>query len=94
MCIRDSVYSTWKGPIIRAGNYALHPEAAARDVNADERTLIAYGRFFIANPDLVDRLEKGLPLNEYNRELLYAMTDKGYIDYSTYGQALTLGWGN
>ena len=90
----DVVYSIWKGPIIRAGNYALHPEAAARDVSVDERTLIAYGRFFIANPDLVDRLEKGLPLNEYNRELFYAMTDKGYTDYPTYEQVLALSWGN
>lgn len=89
----DFVYSIWKGPIIRAGNYALHPEAAARDVGVDERTLIGYGRFFISNPDLVDRVEKGLPLNKYNRDLFYAMTDKGYTDYPTYDEAIKLGWG-
>ena len=87
----DFVYSIWKGPIIRAGNLAMHPEAV-KDMVKDGRTLIAYGRYFIANPDLVDRLEKGLPLNKYDRSTFYASTDKGYIDYPTYEEAVKLGY--
>ncbi|KAK5780733.1 hypothetical protein RI543_001855 [Arxiozyma heterogenica] len=87
----DFVYSIWKGPVIRAGNLALHPEVV-KELVKDDRTLVAYGRFWIANPDLVERLEKGLPLNKYNRDTFYAMTDKGYIDYPTYEEAVKLGW--
>ncbi|QLL31846.1 hypothetical protein HG536_0C00120 [Torulaspora globosa] len=87
----DFAYSIWKGPIIRAGNLALHPEDVEEMV-ADDRTLIAYGRFFIANPDMVDRIEKGLPLNKYNRETFYSSTKEGYLDYPTYDEAVKLGY--
>ncbi|CCC70459.1 hypothetical protein NCAS_0E03890 [Naumovozyma castellii] len=82
----DFAYSIWKGPIIRAGNLALHPDVASQLVNANDRTLLAYGRYFIANPDLVDRLEQGLPLNKYDRSQFYSMTSEGYIDYPEYGK--------
>lgn len=88
----DFVYSIWKGPIIRAGNLALHPEDV-KEMVRDERTLIGYGRFFISNPDIVDRVEKGLPLNKYVRETFYAMTTEGYTDYPTYAKAIELGYG-
>lgn len=87
----DFAYSIWTGPIIRAGNYALHPELAREHVK-DNRTLIGYGRFFIANPDIVDRLEKGLPLNKYDRDTFYKMSAEGYIDYPTYDEAVKLGY--
>ncbi|QLG72993.1 hypothetical protein HG535_0E00770 [Zygotorulaspora mrakii] len=87
----DFVYSIWKGLIIRAGNLALHPEVV-RDMVENSRTLIGYGRYFISNPDIVDRVEKGLPLNSYDRDTFYAMTDKGYTDYPTYDKAVKLGY--
>ncbi|QLL34120.1 hypothetical protein HG536_0F04460 [Torulaspora globosa] len=87
----DFAYSIWKGPIIRAGGLASHPEEVRKMV-ADGRTLIGYGRFFIANPDMVDRIEKGLPLNKYIRETFYAKTKEGYTDYPTYDEALKLGY--
>ncbi|EDO19585.1 hypothetical protein Kpol_1018p121 [Vanderwaltozyma polyspora DSM 70294] len=87
----DFVYSIWKGPIIRAGNLALHPEAV-KEMVEDDRTLIGYGRYFISNPDIVDRVEKGLPLNKYDRDTFYAMTPKGYLDYPTYDEAIKMGW--
>ena len=87
----DFVYSIWKGPVIRAGNLALYPEVA-KEMVANDKTLIGYGRFWIANPDIVERLEKGLPLNKYDRDTFYAMSDKGYLDYPTYEEAVKLGW--
>ncbi|KAL3228572.1 NADPH dehydrogenase 2 [Nakaseomyces bracarensis] len=87
----DFAYSIWTGPIIRAGNYAIHPEVV-KDVLKDDRTLVAYGRYFISNPDLVNRLEKGLPLNKYNRDTFYTMTAEGYIDYPNYEEAIKMGW--
>ena len=88
----DFVYSIWSGPIIRSGNYALHPEDAAKVIK-DGRTLISYARFFTANPDLPKRIAEGLPLNEYKRDLFLADTEEGYHDFPTYEEALKLGWG-
>lgn len=87
----DFIYSIWKGPVIRVGNYALDPEAAIKD-SQDEQTLIGYGRSFIANPDLVVRLKKGLPLNHYDRNTFYKMSAEGYIDYPTYEEAVKRGY--
>jgi len=43
--------------------------------------LVAYGRPFIANPDLARRLREGGPFNEVNRATLYGGGEKGYTDY-------------
>ncbi|KAL6950251.1 hypothetical protein ACO0QE_000927 [Hanseniaspora vineae] len=80
----DFVYSIWKGVIIRSGEYALKNKQGLKDVDANNRTMLAYGRFFISNPDLIDRLEKGLPLNAYDRSTFYSPGPKGYTDYPTY----------
>lgn len=82
----DFIYTVWKGNVIRAGNYALHPDIAQRDLERPN-TLIAYGRLFIANPDLPKRLRDGLRLNAYDRNSFYA-TPHGYTDYPTYEEAV------
>jgi N-ethylmaleimide reductase len=43
--------------------------------------LVAFGRPFIANPDLVERLKTGAPLAEIDRTTVYASGPKGYSDY-------------
>lgn len=87
----DFVFSIWKGAIIRSGNLTLHPEIVKKMVEND-RTLIAYGRFWISNPDLPDRLEGGLPLNKYNRHTFFGRTAEGLTDYPTYSEAVALGY--
>lgn len=69
----------FKGRYIANNGYdlALAREALRRNF-AD---LIAFGRPFIANPDLVDRLRIGAPLNELDRHTLYGGSAKGYTDY-------------
>jgi N-ethylmaleimide reductase len=42
---------------------------------------VAFGRPFIANPDLVRRLETGAPLADADPTTFYGGTDHGYIDY-------------
>jgi N-ethylmaleimide reductase len=56
---------------------ALALEARRRDA-AD---LISFGRLFIANPDLVERLRTGAPLNVPNRETFFGGGAAGYTDY-------------
>jgi 2,4-dienoyl-CoA reductase-like NADH-dependent reductase (Old Yellow Enzyme family) len=45
--------------------------------------LIAFGRPFIANPDLVERLKSGAPLAQLNPATLYGGGAEGYTDYPT-----------
>jgi N-ethylmaleimide reductase len=49
--------------------------------------LICFGRPFIANPDLVDRLRRGAPLAQPDRKTFYAGGAPGYTDYPTLGAA-------
>jgi N-ethylmaleimide reductase len=49
--------------------------------------LVAYGRPFIANPDLVERLRTGAPLNPADKSTFYGGGAKGYTDYPTLDEA-------
>ena len=62
----------WRGTLI--GNGAYTPDAAASHIAAGAYDLIAFGRLFIANPDLVDRIAARAPLKEYSRPLLDLLT--------------------
>src|SRR5882672_10876862 len=53
-------------------------EAAVRDGDAD---LVAFGRHFLANPDLPKRIRLGLALNAYDRDTFYTFDARGYTDY-------------
>jgi len=44
---------------------------------------VAYGKAWIANPDLVERIRLGAPLNEANAETFYQGGEQGYLDYPT-----------
>ena len=46
--------------------------------------LVAFGRLFIANPDLPKRIKLRLPLNEYDRSTFYTEGPRGYTDYPFY----------
>jgi N-ethylmaleimide reductase len=43
--------------------------------------LIAFGKPFISNPDLVERLKKGIPLSVWDKATFYGGGAKGYTDY-------------
>ncbi len=46
--------------------------------------MVAYGKLFIANPDLPERLAKNLPLNTPDQATFYGGDEKGYTDYPKY----------
>jgi N-ethylmaleimide reductase len=52
-------------------------------LDANAADLIAFGKPFISNPDLVERLKRAAPLNELDRATLYGGGEKGYTDYPT-----------
>lgn len=72
----------YPGTIIAAGGFkGAGAEAILRAGDAD---LVAFGRDFIANPDLPERLRHGLPLNPYDRETFFGGSEVGYTDYPFY----------
>ena len=79
---RKDVRDTFSGRIIYAGRYTA--ERGARILEAGLADLIAFGRPFIANPDLPDRIANGWPLNAVDASTMYGGTEKGYIDYPAY----------
>ena len=72
----------FRGPLIAAGGF--EPETAEATVTKGDSSLIAFGRHFIANPDLPKRIELGLPLNAYDRSTFYGFEARGYTDYPAY----------
>ncbi|KAI3464309.1 hypothetical protein Pfo_020972 [Paulownia fortunei] len=70
----------FKGTFIAAGGYDR--EDGNRAVAENRADLIAYGRHFLANPDLPKRFKLNAPLNKYNRETFYVPDPViGYTDY-------------
>jgi N-ethylmaleimide reductase len=75
----------FRGPVIAAGGF--EPDTAEAAVANGDASLIAFGRHFIANPDLPKRIELGLPFTPYDRSTFYAFDAHGYTDYPTYAAA-------
>ncbi|EDO14776.1 hypothetical protein Kpol_370p4 [Vanderwaltozyma polyspora DSM 70294] len=84
----DFIYSIWKGIVIRCGNLIYNSNEAKMYLEKHKNTLIAYGKYFISNPDLVTRLEKKLLLNKFDESTFYTSNSKGYTDYLTYEEEM------
>lgn len=79
--IAPSMRAAFDGPCILNGGYDARTGAAA--LSAGEADLIAYGRHFLANPDLVERFRRGTALNGPDHSTFYTDGPRGYIDYPT-----------
>jgi N-ethylmaleimide reductase len=62
-------------------NESFDQAKAAAALAADEADAVAFGRAFIANPDLVRRYREGLALSQFNHRSLYTAGAEGYADY-------------
>jgi N-ethylmaleimide reductase len=62
-------------------------DLATRVLAEGAADLIAFGKPFISNPDLVERLKKGAPLNPFDKATFYGGGAKGYTDYPALGAA-------
>lgn len=82
---RRAVRETFRGRILYAGRYTA--ERGARLLESGLADLIAFGRPFIANPDLPARIANGWPLNEVDAATLYGGTEKGFTDYPVYSES-------
>ncbi|WP_299579548.1 alkene reductase [uncultured Microbulbifer sp.] len=78
----QEVRETFSGRIMYAGKYS--PEKALRVMQAGNGDIFGFGRPFIANPDLPERIRNEWPLNPVDPNTMYGGTDKGYTDYPPY----------
>ncbi|MBM9400031.1 alkene reductase [Gluconacetobacter azotocaptans] len=69
------------GPLITAGGYTTRMGIDA--IAAGLADAVAFGRMFIANPDLPERIRAGAPLNPFDRSTAYGGDAHGYTDYPT-----------
>ncbi|MCL1145483.1 alkene reductase [Shewanella marinintestina] len=79
---RIALRKAYSGTIIVAGRYdVIRAEEMMANGYAD---LVAFGRAFIANPDLPSRLQQQLPLADFDKGPLFGGGAAGYTDYSNY----------
>ncbi|WP_067732576.1 alkene reductase [Novosphingobium naphthalenivorans] len=71
--------SCWQGPLIL--NESITLERAKTLISGKTADAVSFGRPFIANPDLVLRFRKGLPLAEFDPNTLYSPGPEGYVTY-------------
>lgn len=69
----------FQGPLISAGAYT--PESGANALENEQADAVTFGRLFIANPDLVERVRLGASLNTPDRTSFYGGDSHGYTDY-------------
>mgnify|MGYP002040360451 CR=1 FL=1 len=79
---RHALRQTYKGRVIVAGKYDAG--RAERILNQGLADLVAFGRPFVANPDLPARYAAKLPLAELDSQSLFGGDARGYTDYGVY----------
>ncbi len=79
--MKDALRTAFGSTLLLSGGYdAARAEA---DLEAGKGELVAFGRMFLANPDLVKRTLLGAELNEPDHNTFYTPGEKGYNDYPT-----------
>lgn len=68
-------------------NNGYDRDMAQEAVASGRADIVAFGRAFISNPDLVERLRRGAPLNAWDKTTFYGGGEHGYIDYPALEQA-------
>ena len=88
VCARESLKEPRLGPALKkafggvfVANEGFTQETAEAALAADEADAVAFGKLFIANPDLPDRFRIGAPLNSWNSQTFYSDGPEGYTDY-------------
>lgn len=75
----------YQGTLITNGR--LSPEEAEGYLARGEADAVAFGKLYIANPDLPERIRQGGPYNTPDETTFYSSGPRGYTDYPALGQA-------
>jgi N-ethylmaleimide reductase len=71
--------------LISTGGYT--PQSGEHVLETHCADLIGFGRLYIANPDLAERVRVAAPLNQPDRTTFYTPSDHGYLDYPSLAAA-------
>jgi N-ethylmaleimide reductase len=78
--ISPQIREAFTGPLVLNSDYRTVDEAQAA-IDSGVADAIAFGRTFISNPDLPERLRTGAPLAQDNMKTWYSQGPEGYVDY-------------
>jgi N-ethylmaleimide reductase len=81
----EGLRRSFRGAYVANNGYSR--EMAAEAISSGRADLVAFGRLFIANPDLVERFRLNAPLNEPDRATFYGGDIQGYTDYPNLNEA-------
>ena len=94
ICTRESLKEPRLGPQLKkafggvyVANEGFTQESAEETLAAGEADAIAFGKLFLANPDLPRRIALKAPLNRWNSATFYSQGEEGYTDYPTLAEA-------
>ena len=94
LCARESLKEPRLGPALKAAfggvyiaNEGFTPESAQSVLAAGDADAVAFGKLFIANPDLPRRIALGAPLDAWDTATFYAPGPAGYVDYPALAEA-------
>ncbi|MCP4956372.1 MAG: alkene reductase, partial [Photobacterium aquimaris] len=79
---KENLRRAYNGVIIYAGRYDA--ERGHDAINDEVADMIGFGRPFVANPDLPNRIQQGYPLTLHDPNTLFGGTEKGLTDYPQY----------
>lgn len=83
LAIKETIRKTFKNTFIHAGGY--NQKTAEADIESGLYDLVAFGRPFISNPDLVERFKNNWPLSaDLDMNTFYSADAVGYTDYPVY----------
>lgn len=77
--VKTKIKNAFGGTYIGSGGF--EKSTAEEYLQADKGELVAFGRPYIANPDLVTRMQHNLELNQPDFDTFYTPGEKGYTDY-------------
>lgn len=89
--MRGDFFGAQKGDVVTAarqafvgnlvGNMGYTPDEAGAAIDAATLQMVAFGHHYVSNPDLVSRIQRGIPLVEPNPATFYSPGAAGYTDY-------------
>jgi N-ethylmaleimide reductase len=83
----EKLRRVYKGKLIAAGGF--EPDSAEEVVASGTLDAVAFGRYFVSNPDLPLRIREGLAVAPYDRGTFYTFDEHGYTDYPSYAAVLS-----
>jgi N-ethylmaleimide reductase len=81
LSVKTAIRNNFKGTLILSGGY--DSVKAEQDLKEKKGDLVAFGRYFISNPDLVHKLKLGEHLQKADATTFYTPGEKGYTDYQS-----------